>query len=60
MRTGRWAHMKKQTVTFRNFATAPKKIKGRDYYAASSGNPLPTFRDNIAVPSSRIKKSLLD
>jgi hypothetical protein len=27
------------------------------YYAASSGNPLPTFRDNISLPSSRIKKS---
>jgi hypothetical protein len=26
-------------------------------YAASSGNPLPTFRDNIPVPSSRVKKS---
>jgi len=28
-----------------------------DYYASSSGNFLPAFRDNIAVPSSRIKKS---
>jgi hypothetical protein len=28
-----------------------------DYYAASSGNPLPTFRDNVSVPSSRVKKS---
>ena len=27
------------------------------YYAASIGNPLPTFRDNVSVPSSRIKKS---
>jgi hypothetical protein len=27
------------------------------YYAASSGNPPPTFRDNVAVPSSRAKKS---
>jgi hypothetical protein len=27
------------------------------YYAASSGNPLPTFRDNVSVPSSRFKKS---
>jgi hypothetical protein len=26
-------------------------------YAASSGNPLPTFRDNVSVPSSRVKKS---
>jgi hypothetical protein len=25
---------------------------------ASSGNPLPTFRDNISVPFSRVKKSL--
>jgi hypothetical protein len=25
--------------------------------AASSGNPLPTFRDNVSVPSSRVKKS---
>jgi hypothetical protein len=28
------------------------------YKATSSGNPLPTFRDNLSVPSSRIKKSL--
>jgi hypothetical protein len=27
------------------------------YYAASSGNRLPTFRDNVSVPSSRFKKS---
>jgi hypothetical protein len=26
-------------------------------YAASNGNPLPTFRDNVSVPSSRVKKS---
>ena len=25
------------------------------YYAASSGNSLPTFRDNISVPTSRSK-----
>jgi hypothetical protein len=29
------------------------------YKAASSGNPLPTFRDNISVQSSGVKKSLL-
>ena len=27
------------------------------YYAALSGNSVPTFRDNISVPSSRVKKS---
>jgi len=27
------------------------------YYAASSGNSLPTFRDYLAVQSSRAKKS---
>jgi hypothetical protein len=27
------------------------------YYAASSGNPFPTFRDNLWVPSSRAKKN---
>jgi hypothetical protein len=27
------------------------------HYAASSGNPLPTFRDSVSVPSSSIKKS---
>jgi hypothetical protein len=27
------------------------------YYAASSGNPLPTFRDNVSAPSLRAKKS---
>jgi hypothetical protein len=26
------------------------------YYAASSGNPLPMFRDNVSVQSSRVKK----
>jgi hypothetical protein len=26
------------------------------YYAASSGNPLPTFRKNVSAPSSRVKK----
>jgi hypothetical protein len=26
-------------------------------YAVLSGNPLPTFRDNVSVPSSRVKKS---
>ena len=27
------------------------------YYAASSGNFLPTFRDNLLVPSSGVKKT---
>jgi hypothetical protein len=27
------------------------------YYAASKGNPLRTFRDNVSVQSSRVKKS---
>jgi hypothetical protein len=27
------------------------------YYAALSGSSVPTFRDNISVPSSRVKKS---
>ena len=30
------------------------------YYAASCGHCLPTFRDNISVPSSRIRKSNID
>jgi hypothetical protein len=25
------------------------------YYTASNDNPLPTFRDNVLVPSSRVK-----
>jgi len=25
------------------------------YYAARSGNPLPTFRDNLSIPYSRVK-----
>ena len=28
------------------------------YYAASSDHPLPTFQDNVSVPSSRVKKKL--
>jgi hypothetical protein len=27
------------------------------YYAASNANPSPTFRDNVLVPYSRVKKS---
>jgi hypothetical protein len=27
------------------------------YYAASNDNPLPTFRDKVSVPSSRVEKS---
>jgi len=27
------------------------------YYAAQSGNSLPTFQDNLLVPSSGVKKS---
>jgi hypothetical protein len=27
------------------------------YYGASSDNSLPTFRGNVSVPSSRVKKS---
>jgi hypothetical protein len=27
------------------------------YYATSRANPLPTFRDNVSVPSSWVKKS---
>jgi hypothetical protein len=27
------------------------------HYAASSGNSIPTFRDNLSVPPSRVKKS---
>jgi hypothetical protein len=27
------------------------------YYTVSSGDPLPTFRDNVSVPHSRVKKS---
>jgi hypothetical protein len=27
------------------------------YNAASRGNPLPTFRDNVSVPSSKVDKS---
>jgi hypothetical protein len=28
------------------------------YYAAYSGNSVPTFRDNLSVASSRVKNSL--
>jgi hypothetical protein len=27
------------------------------YYAVSNGNPLPTFQDNVSVPSSTVQKS---
>jgi hypothetical protein len=32
-----------------------EKCAGLDYYAASSGNFLPTFRDNPSVASSGVK-----
>jgi hypothetical protein len=55
-----------QRSTLRRINTAISGIR-RDveirtllgYYAASNGNPLPTFRDNVSVPSSRVKKSKL-
>ena len=28
------------------------------YYAASSGNSLPTFQDNLSVPSSKVKNAI--
>jgi hypothetical protein len=28
------------------------------YYATSNDNPLPTFRDNVSVPSSTVKEFL--
>jgi len=28
-----------------------------EYYAEESGNSLPTFRENLSVPSSRFEKS---
>jgi hypothetical protein len=34
---------------------ADKNCSLLDYYAASSGNSLPTFRDNLSVQSSRVK-----
>jgi hypothetical protein len=40
---------------FRRDADATCALLG--YNAASSGNPLTTFRDNLSVPSSRVKKS---
>jgi len=30
------------------------------YYAACSGNSLPTFRDNVSAPSSRVKSWTLE
>ena len=56
-------------VDFRNFANTPKNtrvISGfrsdvdencalLGYYVASSGNSLPTFRDNLSIPSSRVE-----
>jgi hypothetical protein len=39
--------------SFRRDADEIRAVLG--YNAASSGNPLPTFRDNVSVPSSRVK-----
>jgi hypothetical protein len=44
---------------FRDFKLPPWCwwVRSSVCYAASSGNPLPTFRDNLSVPSPRVKKS---
>ena len=34
-------------------------FKGQEYYSASSGIALPTFRDNLSVQSSRVKNLFL-
>jgi hypothetical protein len=46
-----------ETTTYIALAKCPfKQICGLlGYYAASCGNCLPMFRDNISVPSSRVK-----
>jgi hypothetical protein len=51
---------RRSAVTSHNLTTLTKPrhictVLG--YYASSSGNPVPTFRNNVSVPSSRIKKS---
>jgi hypothetical protein len=43
------------TSSFRRDADEIRALLG--YNAASSGNLLPAFRDNVSVPSSRVKKS---
>jgi hypothetical protein len=47
----------------RDFRLPPRcwwDLRSSGCYAASSSNPLPTFRDNVSVPSSRMKKSVKD
>jgi hypothetical protein len=44
-------------LSVRNFGLPPRDADEmwalRRYYAALNGNPYPTFRDNVSVPSSR-------
>ena len=57
-------HHRKKTLSF--FVTSGIRSEVDEncavlgYYAASSGNSLPTFRDNQSVPTSRLKKTLED
>jgi hypothetical protein len=41
----------------RNTQHEPEACLLLGYYAASIGNPLSTFRDNVSAPASRVKKS---
>jgi len=45
--------MQRAIAGFRREADENCAVLG--YYAASSGNLLPTFRDNLSIPSSGVK-----
>jgi hypothetical protein len=58
------ATLYKNVISFPDTLYIFKKTNGKyniydllGYYAASNDNSLPTFRDNLSVPFSRVKKS---
>ena len=56
--TSSLSHVNKTNMVISGFSHDVDEIFALlGYYAALSGSPVPTFRDNLSVPSSRVKKS---
>jgi hypothetical protein len=47
----------RKTDVYALFRDADETCALLGYFAAYSGNSLPTFRDNLSVPSSNVNKS---
>jgi hypothetical protein len=55
-----WAEWKKEWKKQLKIKISSENWAALGYYAASSGNFLPTFRDNLSVPTSGVKNSRYD